>query len=126
MPDTNLSDRDGRRVNPAEADLQIQIRNKLDRLLNGPASDAHEYTMQKLTINGSGVAEGLPEACKLVRLSHANANPTYLSINTDGEDATAEDWLIPASEVVVLPIVNASQIHVAGTAADVVHLLIAK
>ena len=126
MSDMNLSDRDGRRINPAEVDLQIQIRTKLDRLLNGPMGDCHEYTTQKLTLNGSGVAQGLPEACKLIRLSHANTNATYLSINTDGDDASADDWLIPASENVELPIVNANQIHCFGTAADVVHLLIAK
>ena len=126
MSDMNLSDRDGRRINPAEVELQVEIRNKLERLLNGPGSDAHTYTTQKLVLDGLGLAQGLPESCKLIRFSHASQNSIYLSVNSDGDDATADDWLIPASECVDLPIVNADQVHIYGTAGDAVYLLSAK
>lgn len=118
--------KDGEKINPATFDTQIEIKGKLQQLLEGPGSDACSYTTQKLTLNGAGLAQGVAESCKLVRIHHGGT-ATYLSINQDNEDADANDWLVPKNIVVgPLPVVNAKHLHFYGSAADVVYLLLSK
>ena len=122
-----ISDKDGRTINPAVYELQIEIRDALNNLLEGSGSDAHEYKCQKLTIDGAGLAQGLDESCKLVRLHFSSQNSVYLNINPDDEDADSGDFLLPSGAIIgPLPCVNANQVHLHGTAGDAIYMLISK
>ena len=125
MSDVYVSDKDGNRISPGKEDTLLELKDRLDRLLVGLGCDSTDYKEQKLTIDGAGLAQGVPQVCKLVRVSHTNANATYMSINKDGDDADTGSFLLPADVIIgPLPITNTDQLHFYGTAADAVHLLL--
>ena len=122
-----LSNKNNQTINPATEERQIEIRDGVNNLLEGPGSDAHVYGTQKLTINGAGLAQGLDESCKLIRLHFSSQNAVYLNINPDNEDADAGDFLLPSGAIIgPLPVVNANQVHLHGTAGDVIYMLVSK
>lgn len=127
MSDVYVSNADGERINPSTLEKEQEVVDRIDRLLDGPGSDASDYKTQKLTIDGAGLAQGVAGSYKLVWVTHSNSNATYMEINKSGDNADTGSFLLPADVVVgPFPIENAGHIHIYGTAADTVHLLLSK
>ncbi|MBW8002556.1 MAG: hypothetical protein FVQ80_11120 [Planctomycetes bacterium] len=117
--DVYLSNDKGVRINPALEENQVLIVNEL---AESTAKNSLSFGTEQVTLDGGGLAVGGNQVCRTALVTHTNSNATYVGNTADG-DADATSFLLPADEIVPIPIRNTDKLSFFGTVADTVHIL---
>jgi len=100
-----------------------QVERLISALTDSLVQKSSTGDTQKLTILDN-VAVGVSQSCRscLIHLPATNSGKIY--VTTASRAANANDFLLPAGQVIPFPVDNVSDLHFYGTVnGDVVHIL---
>ncbi len=121
-----------KRISPASADLQREIRELLHEIKENDVGGQHyNFEVQKITLNGDGIGNGDVLPCKDVQLSTDGSDVTVTIKDSadDSGDGDANGFLLPTMATgapVTIQVDNVGRLRFFGTAVKIVYILARK
>lgn len=121
-----------KRISPATANLQREIREILKETLEKNVGGEHyNFEIQKITLDANGVGNGDVLPCKDIQLSTDGADVTVTIKDSFGDsgDGDANGFLLPTMATgapVLIKVDNVGRLRFFGTAAKIIYVLARK